>query len=87
VASGDRPGVTLVTVETDRDAGHVAELREQVVQPRCVDRVDHPQPVVADEGVTRPLHLFVGVGDPTNAVRPAVDLTQLGATALQWHTT
>lgn len=77
VAVRDRRGVAFVSVESDDDAGHVAELGQQIVEPLGVDRIDHPDLTVDLEGVTGPLHPFVGVGDPPDTAVESIDLSEL----------
>ena len=76
----DGSGVAFVPIQRDDDAGHVAELGEQVVDPRSVDRIDHPDLAVDREGVASTLHSFVRMGEPADAALEAVDLSEVGCT-------
>lgn len=78
-------GVARVAIETDDDAGNLAEFGEQSIDPLDVDRIEHPDIVargravaVDGEGVARALHPLVGMGDPADATVEAVGFNELG---------
>ncbi len=91
VSLRDRAGVALVPVEQDDDAGDRAKLREQVVDPRGVDGVDHPHVAVDRERVAGPLHRLVRVGEPADTTSDfvvgfePVDLRQIGRRSGAFH--
>lgn len=80
-----RRTVPFVPVQQQNDAGDLAELGEQIVQPWNVDRIDQPDLAIDGEGVTGPLHQFLGMGQPADAAVVAVDFAPVGRLSACFH--